>query len=127
MGGIVSPHKPLPSLKINRNRNDLKCELRLSLHPRRQKHRLPVKLQIRPLSLRKPADIPPPVRRDSHAPQRLAVHDRRDQKLAIVLECNEPAIEEMIDGGREQQAVLAVEALVVGLARGTSPARAAPG
>jgi len=59
--------------------------------------------------------IAPLVRRDPHALERLAVHDRRDQQLAIVLERNEPAIEEMINRGREQQAVLAVEALVVGL------------
>ena len=38
---------------------------------------------------------------------------RRDDELAVVLETDEPAIKEMIDLGRQEQPILAVQSLLV--------------
>jgi hypothetical protein len=46
---------------------------------------------------------------DTHAQQRRAMRDRRDDQPAIVFEPDEPAIKEMIDTRREEQPLLAVE------------------
>jgi hypothetical protein len=43
---------------------------------------------------------------DAHSLKRWLVSDRRDYELSVVLEANEPAIEEVIDAGRQKQAIL---------------------
>ena len=40
--------------------------------------------------------------------------DRGDDELAVVFEANEASIEQMIDARRQQQAIFAVEPLLVG-------------
>ena len=67
-----------------------------------------MKFEISPLSLCEPADIDALPDRHPHLPERHLVRYRRDQQLAVVLKADEAAIEQVIDGGGEQQAVLAV-------------------
>ena len=45
---------------------------------------------------------------DAHSSEGWVVSDRRDYKFAVVLEANEPAIEEMVNARRQKQAILAI-------------------
>jgi hypothetical protein len=50
---------------------------------------------------------------DAHSLERRMVGDRRDYEVSVVFEANEPAIEEMINARRQEQAILAVKSLLV--------------
>ena len=50
---------------------------------------------------------------DPHALQRRLVRDRRHDQRAVVLEADEAAIEQVIDTGRQEQAVLTVQPLSI--------------
>ena len=80
-------------------------------NPRLQKHPLPMKLQIPPLPLRKPPDVLLLPNRHPHPLQRRPMRHRRNEQPPIPLECDEPAVEQVIDRRRQQQAVLAIETL----------------
>lgn len=69
---------------------------------RLKQHAVPVKIQELPLPAGKAANVDSACHINAHPLQRRTVSDRRDDELAIVLETNEPAIEEMIDRGRQQ-------------------------
>ena len=62
------------------------------------------------MPLGKPADIELALRCDPHAHERGAIGNGRDDEIAIALEGDESLVEEVIDGGGEQESVLAVEA-----------------
>src|ERR1700712_642760 len=51
---------------------------------------------------------------DTHLGERQAVCHRRDDHLAAVLEGDEPSIEEVIDGRRQQQTVFPIQSFLVG-------------
>lgn len=81
---------------------------------RAQKHFISVILEKPPLRAREPSRLEHPPRRHAHALHRSVVRDRGDQQPPVRAERDEAAIEEVVDRGRQQQAVLAVEALGVG-------------
>ena len=45
---------------------------------------------------------------EAHPEKRLAMGDRRDDDITVVLEADEAAVEEVIDGWRQEESVLAV-------------------
>ncbi len=51
---------------------------------------------------------------NAHALERRSIGDWRDDEFAVVVEADEPTIEEVIDAGRQEEAVLAVEPLLIG-------------
>jgi len=59
------------------------------------------------------ADVHCTPRVDAHAFERGSVRDGSNDKIAIPFEPNEPAVEEVIDTGRQKQAVLAFEPFFV--------------
>ena len=83
-------------------------------HHREPQHVLAVILQIPALPFRERADADRHRRIHAHPAQRLGVRDRGHDQPAVAFERDEAAVEQVIDGGREQQPVLAVEAFVVG-------------
>ena len=70
-----------------------------------------MKLQIPLLPLRKPPNILLLPNRYPHPLQRRPMRHRRNEQPPIPLECDEPAVEQVIDRRRQQQAVLAIETL----------------
>jgi hypothetical protein len=72
-----------------------------------------VEIQESTLSFAEAADVDYSLSFDTHPRERWPVSDRRYDQLAGVLEADEPAIKQVIDAGREQQSVLAVEPLLV--------------
>ena len=74
-----------------------------------------MELQEVPLALGKPADIHGAAGIDTHALQRRQMRHRRDDEATAVLKANEAAIEQVVDAGRQEQAVFAVQTLVVRL------------
>ena len=73
-----------------------------------QQDGVPMVVQELPLSLGERADIDDTPRLNAHPVQGGLVRDRRHNQRAGILEADEPAVEKMIDGGREQKAVLAI-------------------
>jgi len=65
------------------------------------------------LSLRKSTHVEWTVGVETHAAQGLHVGRGRKQDIAVVLEPNETAVEEVVRGRRQEKAVLAVKALLV--------------
>src|SRR3954453_7426123 len=75
---------------------------------RLEEHLVAMVLEEPALSLREPAHVHFSVDCDPHAGQRRCMSDRGYEELAIAAESDEAAIEKMIDGWREEKAVLAV-------------------
>jgi len=65
------------------------------------------------LSLRKSTHVEWTAGVETHAAQGLHVGRGRKQDIAVVLEPNETAVEEVVRGRRQEKAVLAVKALLV--------------
>src|SRR5260221_9584054 len=65
------------------------------------------------LARRKRPDIEGRVSPYAHALQRRPMSDRGDDEPSVVLKADETAIEEMVDAGREKEAVFTVEAFPV--------------
>jgi hypothetical protein len=82
-----------------------------SRHPQ---YILSVVIEEFPLPFREHAHIHLSVRLDPHLQQRRPIRHRRDDQVAAVLERDEAFVEEVIDRRRQQQSVLAVEALFIG-------------
>jgi hypothetical protein len=70
-----------------------------------------MKLQVPPLPCGKRADVHALGQRHTHPLERRPVRHRRHAQPAVGFERDENAVEEVIDRRREQQSVLAVEAL----------------
>src|SRR6266849_11131446 len=75
---------------------------------RLEQHGVPVKIQELPLAAGPPSHINYLRNVDGHSLERGTVSNRRDYELSVVLEANEPAIEKMINAGRQKQAILTV-------------------
>jgi hypothetical protein len=67
-----------------------------------------VKVEELLLAAGEPSDINNPRGVDAHSLERGTMSDRREYELSAVFEANEPAIEEMINARREEQAIFAV-------------------
>src|SRR5439155_2426431 len=76
-------------------------------------HVLAMELQILPLALREGADVHIGVSVDSHTLERDRVRHRRHDQLSRVLKGDEPLVEQVVHRRGQQQAVLAVEPLLV--------------
>ena len=50
---------------------------------------------------------------DSHLSKRLSMRDRRDDQPPLVLETDEPSVEQMINGWGQQETILPIEPLLV--------------
>jgi hypothetical protein len=73
-----------------------------------------MKVQEMLLTAGEPSHIDNPCSVDAHSLERRTMSNRRDDELSVVLEADEPAIEEMINARRQKEAVLAVQPLFVG-------------
>src|SRR5262249_7433526 len=80
---------------------------------RPQQYGVSVKVEEPALAGRKAADVDEPVGLNAHAFQRRRVRHGRDDQDARVLEADEAAVEQVVDGGRQQQSVFAVQPLLV--------------
>jgi hypothetical protein len=69
---------------------------------------VPVKVQKLLLAAGEPSHINNLCGVDAHSLERGTMSDRRDYELSVVLEADEPAIEEMINARSQKQAILAV-------------------
>jgi hypothetical protein len=67
-----------------------------------KQHGIPVKIQEQFLSAGEAADVDSVCGVNAHALERRSMCDRRDDKLAVVVEADESAIEEVIDAGRQK-------------------------
>lgn len=72
-----------------------------------------MKVKKPPLALGEPTDVHYAAYLDAHAQQRRTMRQRRDNQCSVVLEADEPTIEQLIDARREQEPVLAVERSLV--------------
>ena len=73
-----------------------------------EQHSIPMKIQELHLAAGEPSHVDNLCGVDAHSSEGWVVSDRGDYKFAVVLEANEPAIEKMINAGRQKQAILAV-------------------
>ena len=67
-----------------------------------------VKVEELLLAAGEPSDINNPRGVDAHSLERGMMSDRRDYELSVVLEANEPTIEEVINARCQKQAIFAV-------------------
>ena len=75
---------------------------------RLKQHGVPVKVQELLLAAGESSHIDDFAGLDAHSLERWPVSDRRDYELSVVLEAYEAAVEEMINAGRQKQAILAI-------------------
>ena len=75
---------------------------------------VPVKIEELLLAASEASHVYSPCEIDAHSSERRTMRDRRDDKATVVLETEEPAIEEVIDARGKQQSVLTVESLLIG-------------
>jgi len=73
-----------------------------------------MKVQVRFLPFGESADVYSAVRVNAHPFEGRPVGDRQDHQPSGILEADEAAIKQVIDTGRQEQAVFTVEALFVG-------------
>src|SRR4029079_3860051 len=86
---------------------ELRSEARL------QQHLIAVIFEEVKLSNAEAARVELAIDRNAHARQRNAVRDRRHQKSAVRAERDEPAIEEVVDRGRQEETVLTIQPFLV--------------
>jgi hypothetical protein len=98
---------PLPRAQDTSNLRSHLLHLTLIANSLEQ-HTVPMKVQELLLAAGEPSHIDNLCGVDAHSLERWAVSYRRDYERAIVLEANEPAIEEMINARRQKQAILAI-------------------
>src|ERR1035437_7702288 len=88
-------------------------------HPRKglstcpEQHCGPMKIKKCPLSLGEATDIDGGLGSDAHAFERGSMGHRRNDQGAGVFKTDEAALEQMVDGGCEQDPVLAIQPLFV--------------
>jgi predicted nuclease of predicted toxin-antitoxin system len=78
-----------------------------------QEDLVPVEVQVAPLQVSEGLLDRGVLVLDAHPGEGIPVGARRDQQEARILEADVALVEKMVDGGRQEQAVLAVQALLV--------------
>jgi hypothetical protein len=78
-----------------------------------QEHLVPVEVQVAALEMGKGLLYGGLLVLDAHPGEGISIGARRYEQEARILEADVALVEKMIDGGREEQAVLAVQALLV--------------